>query len=345
MRFSQIHSSDALCSALRTMVSTGRIPHALLLHEDDGGGAFALVSAFLTYLYCRDRGEDSCGACPECNKVDKMIHPDIHYVFPVASNGKTSSEKITSEDYLLKWREAVLANPYIFENSLSEAIGIESKQTFISVGEARRILEKLSLTAVEGGYRTVVMYLPEKMNQASANALLKMIEEPPEKTLFILITHEVEKVLPTIFSRCLFMRVMPLSRAEAALVHPATEEDTELETLFSSLMDTLLAKDLLGALEIADTLASLSSRERQKAFCKLFAQRLRDLFLIQQGLSSLSDVPESQKEWYSKVAAGVKKTFPRRALQYISKASGLIERNVSQKILFTDLIDRLYTFI
>lgn len=345
MRFSDLHGNEAVAAALRSMVSTGRIPHALLLHEDDGGGAFALVSAFLSYLYCRERGEDSCGACPECNKVDKMIHPDIHYVFPVASNGKTSSEKVTSEDFIIKWREAVLANPYSYENTLSEAIGIESKQTFISVGEARRILEKLSLTAVEGGFRTVVMYLPEKMNIAAANALLKMIEEPPEKTLFILITHEVEKVLPTIFSRCLFMRVMPLSRSEAAAVHPPTDEDNELESLFTALMDALVERDLLAALETADALAGLSSRERQKSFCRLFSQRLRDIFLLQQGLTSLTDIPEDAREWCSKVASKTKKIFPRKALQYIDKTSSLIERNVSQKILFTDLTDRLFVSI
>lgn len=345
MRFSDIRGNEVLVSALRTMVSTGRIPHALMLHEDDGGGAFALVSAFLSYLYCHKRGEDSCGACPGCNKVDKMIHPDIHYVFPVASNGRTSSDKVTSEDYLIKWREAVLANPYSYENALSEAIGIESKQTFISVGEARRILEKLSLTALEGGYRSVVIYLPEKMNPQAANALLKMIEEPPVKTLFILITHEVEKVLPTIFSRCLFMRVMPLSRSQAALVHPATEEETDLEDLFTSLMDALTSGDLLASLEISDSLSGLSSRDRQRAFLRLFAQRLRDIFLLQQGLTSLADIPGESRQWYQAAASKLKKTFPRRALQYIDKASMLVERNVSQKILFTDLIDRLFVSI
>ena len=188
-------SNAPLAAALRQMAESGRIPHAMLFHQNDGGGAFPLILDFLDEVY---------GHNP---RVKKLIHPDIHFIFPVAGQDKPVSDR-----FIGPWRELLLENPCFYENELYAAIGIESKQSNISVFEARSILEKLSLSAVEGGYRTVVVYLPEKMNQQAANALLKMVEEPPEKTLFLLVTLQPEKVLTTIFSRCLFLRVRPFSR-------------------------------------------------------------------------------------------------------------------------------------
>ena len=153
-----VYGNTEVVNALHQMVESGRVPHALLLHEDDGGGAFPLVLQFLEELY---------GGNP---RVGKLIHPDIHFVFPVAG-----SDKPVSLQYIAPFRELLLENPYFFENELYTAIGIEGKQSNISVNEARSILERLSLSAVEGGYRTVVLYLPEKMNAQAANALLKMV--------------------------------------------------------------------------------------------------------------------------------------------------------------------------
>ena len=157
-----VYGNTEVVAALHQMVASGHVPHALLLHEDDGGGAFPLCINFLEELY---------GGSP---RVQKLIHPDIHFVFPVAG-----SDKPVSMQFLGKFRELALENPYFFENELYTAIGIEGKQGNISVNEARSILDRLSLSAVEGGYRTVLVYLPEKMNAQAANALLKMVEEPP----------------------------------------------------------------------------------------------------------------------------------------------------------------------
>jgi DNA polymerase-3 subunit delta' len=241
------------------------------------------------------------------------------------------------------WRELLTENPCFFENELYEAIGIEGKQGLISVNEARSILEKLSLSAVEGGYRTVVVYLPEKMNPQAANALLKMVEEPPEKTLFLLVTLQPEKVLTTIFSRCLFMRVRPFSREEDRLVHAKEgAETTEMTDLFHDLLDALVRKDLLGALEVADAVADLGSRERQKRFCRVASEGLRNVFLLQQGLPELADLLGDEKPFYEEMAAKLRKTFSRQALVALDRALLLLERNVNQKILFTDLVNRLY---
>ncbi len=324
-----VSSSNAqVAAALRQMAESGRIPHAMLFHENDGGGAFPLIIDFLDEVY---------GHNP---RVKKLIHPDVHFVFPVAG---PSEKKPVSDQFLGPWRELLQENPCFFENELYAAIGIEGKQGLISVNEARSILDKLSLSAVEGGYRTVVMYLPEKMNQQAANALLKMIEEPPENTLFLLVTLQPEKVMTTIFSRCLFMRVLPFSREEDRAIHAKEgAETTEFADLFHDLLNAVVRKDLLGALETADAVADLGSREKQKRFCKIAGEGLRNIFLLQQGLPDLADILGDERPFYEEMAARLRKTFSRQALAALDRALLLLERNVNQKILFTDLVNRLY---
>ena len=325
----QLYGNTEVIAALHQMVESGRIPHALLLHEDDGGGALPIALHFLEELY---------GGSP---RVGRLIHPDIHFVFPVAGE-----KQPVSLQFIAPFRELVQENPYFFENELYEAIGIEGKQSNISVAEARSILEQLSLSAVEGGWRSVVLYLPEKMNPQAANALLKMVEEPPEQTLFLLITHAPEKVLVTIASRCLHMRVQPLSPEAERDVHAKEAAgDAQLRDLFHDLLNALVEKDLLNALETGEALADLKVRERQKAFCRLASADLRRIFLLQQKMDALAAVAPDEKEWFAAMAARLKPAFPRFAMGCLDKALLLLERNVNQKILFTDLVNQLYTRI
>ena len=322
----KVYGNTELVDALHRMVESGHVPHALLLHEDDGGGAFPIVLNFLEELY---------GGAP---RVQKLIHPDIHFVFPVAGG-----DKAVSLQFIASFRALLQENPYFYESELYSAIGIEGKQSNISVNEARSILDRLSLSAVEGGYRSVVLYLPEKLNMQAANALLKMVEEPPEKTLFVLITHAPEKVLQTISSRCLHLRVQPLSEQDQRDVHAAeSAQNVELQDLFHDLLEALVAKDLLGALETGEALSSLESRERQKAFCQEASKGLRTLFLLQQKMPELVHVREEDMAFYERMAAIFKPSFPRLALSCLEKAQQLIERNVNQKILFADLVNQLY---
>ena len=322
-------SKATVAAVLRQMAESGRIPHAMLLHENDGGGAFPLILDFLDEVY---------GHNP---RVKKLIHPDIHFIFPVAGPDKPVSDR-----FIAAWRELLLENPCFYENELYTAIGIDSKQSLISVYEARSILEKLSLSAVEGGYRTVVVYLPEKMNPQAANALLKMVEEPPENTLFLLVTHQPERVLTTIFSRCLFLRVPPFSREEDREVHAKEGAETsELSDLFHDLLDALVRKDLLGALETGDAMAELGSREKQKRFCRVASEGLRNIFLLQQGLPDLADILGDERPFYEEMAAKLRKNFSRQALAALDRVLLLLERNVNQKILFTDLVNRLYMIL
>ena len=321
-----VYGNTEVVAALHQMVASGHVPHALLLHEDDGGGAFPLSINFLEELY---------GGSP---RVQKLIHPDIHFVFPVAG-----SDKPVSMQFLGKFRELALENPYFFENELYTAIGIEGKQGNISVNEARSILDRLSLSAVEGGYRTVVMYLPEKMNAQAANALLKMVEEPPAKTLFVLITHAPEKVLVTISSRCLHMRVQPLSPEAEREVHARENASNQVLTdLFHDLLEAIVSRDRLKALETGEAVAELKEREQQKTFCRLASEDLRRLFFLQK-MPALARVPEGEEDFYKRMAGALKPTFPRRGMAALDRALLLVERNVNQKILFTDLVNQLYS--
>ena len=321
-----VYGNTEVVAALHQMVASGHVPHALLLHEDDGGGAFPLCINFLEELY---------GGSP---RVQKLIHPDIHFVFPVAG-----SDKPVSMQFLGKFRELALENPYFFENELYTAIGIEGKQGNISVNEARSILDRLSLSAVEGGYRTVLVYLPEKMNAQAANALLKMVEEPPAKTLFVLITHAPEKVLITISSRCLHMRVQPLSPEAEREVHARENASNQaLTDLFHDLLEAIVSRDRLKALETGEAVAELKVREQQKTFCRLASEDLRRLFFLQK-MPALARVPEGEEDFYKRMAGALKPTFPRRGMAALDRALLLIERNVNQKILFTDLVNQLYS--
>ena len=306
-----------LLNTLCGMADTGRVPHAILLHEEDGGGGVALGMKFLEHLY---------GGNP---RVAKMIHPDIHFVFPLILSGDA-----VSEQYAKEWRALVQENPGFSEGDLYDALGFEGKNTVISVKEANFLLGVLSRYSLEGGYTTVVIYLPEKMNSVAANKLLKILEEPPQQTLFLMVTHAPERLLPTILSRCQLFRLESSGSAEVTLRY-------DDGGLLASLMDAVIARDLSAALEVGEQLAALPSRDSMRAFCRYAAEKMRRVFLVQQGLSSLAGDDAEAATW----AAACKKTFPRKALEALDKASALIGRNVNQKILFTDLVDRFYVNI
>ena len=206
------------------------------------------------------------------------------------------------------------------------------------------------MASVSDGYKAVIFYLPEKMNQETANRLLKLVEEPPQKTLFLFITHAPEKVLQTIFSRCQSIRVLPLTKEEAAQVaalRPETDKEdyNQQMDLFSDLMNAVIARDLMSTLECAEAMAALDSREKQKAFCTFAAEGIRKIFMIQQNLRQLADIAPEEEDFYEGAAAKVAKTFCSKTITNIEKAVGLIERNVSSKIVFCDLVNRMFLSI
>jgi DNA polymerase-3 subunit delta' len=320
----------------------------MLLYENEGCGALPLALAYIQYLNCANpTGGDSCGKCLSCKQMEKLIHPDVHFVFPVNKGPKSSDDKPTSESYIKYWRELAVADPYFTESDLQKAIGIESKNGLIAVAEAKSIISKLSLTSVADGYKAVVFYLPEKMNQETANRLLKMVEEPPEKTIFLFITHAPEKVLQTIFSRCQSVRVLPLTKEEAELVKARKpEEDREeynrFSDLFADLMNAIVSRNLMAALDCSEQMSALESREKQKAFCTFASECIRKIYMIQQNLPQIADVSLEEQAFYFRMASCCGKSFCHRTVTNIEKVVAMIDRNVSSKILFCDLVNRMF---
>ena len=351
MRFADVIGNAQVVQALSSMADSGRVAHAMLMYENEGCGALALALAYVQYLNCSNpSGGDSCGECPSCRQMSKLIHPDVHFVFPVNKGPKSSDDKPVSESYIKYWRELAVADPYFSEADLQRAIGIESKNGLIAVAEAKSIISKLSLTAVSDGYKAVIFYLPEKMNQETANRLLKMVEEPPVKTLFIFITHAPEKVLQTIFSRCQSIRVLPLSKEEQKRVDELRpekdmEEYNAYMDLFADLMKAVAGRDLSAALECGDAVASLDSREKQKAFCTFAADCIRKIFMIRQNMPQLAGIREEERDFYEEISDRCSVSFCTRSITNIEKVVSMIDRNVNSKILFCDLVNRLFLSI
>ena len=377
MKFSDIRGNEDIKKAFVGMVDSGRIPHAILMYENDGCGALPLALAFMQYINCKNKENgDSCGVCPSCNQNSKLIYPDIHFTFPVTSGSKVSGEvgNLECSQFSEYWRDLVLKNPYFLENELPIALGYEKKSGLISKAEGAAILRKLSVSSLSDGYRGVIMYLPEKMNGQTANMLLKSIEEPSEKTIFILITHNPESVLQTISSRCIRIRVTPLSEEEVrsslvtrlgvtdsdaveaakfaegsvgkALQRIAVRtENVEISDLFQDLMQNLMQKDLLSALEVGDAISSLDSREKQKTFCTYAGAAIRKIFLLQQGLNNIAGIEPEYEVFYNDAATRCQKTFCRKAADIFSHAFGMLDRNVNQKVVFTSLVGRLFVSI
>lgn len=377
MRFADIPGHENVKRALLSMADSGRVPHALMLYENEGCGAFPLALAFLQYLACRQRHDgDSCGECPSCNRMSKLIHPDLHFVFPTNTgrfSGSLDAKNVVSEVYEGQFRGLALENPYFLEDDLSEAIGVETKACDINVEEARRLVSKLSLGSVEGGWKSVVFLQPEKINIQAANKLLKTVEEPPENTIFIFITHKPDKVLQTIASRCQAMRVGPMDRSGVELALAACGKDgaeaaeqaaicggsagralrelgdsgdrVTFREIFSALMEALLGKDLLSCLDAADSMVELGSKEKQKAFFAYMSECLRKVFVIQQKLPQLAFCSEADKEYFTLLASRCPRSFCRRSQELLDRTVAMLERNVNQKILFCDLVDRLFLSI
>jgi len=188
MLFGSIVGQEVVKKKLIRSVAENRVGHALLLSGPEGNGALALAVAFARYLNCTARTpEDSCGTCPSCRKFARLAHPDLHFVFPVVRSA--SSRKALSDEYLTEWRETLLADPYLTYERWLGALDSENKQAGIFVDESDQIVRKLQLTSYEGLYKVIVFWLPEKLNQQAANKILKILEEPPARTVFLMVSE------------------------------------------------------------------------------------------------------------------------------------------------------------
>lgn len=376
MQFAQIHGNQALKAKLTGMVEGGRLGHALLLVEEQGMGAIAFALALSQYINCRDRsGGDSCGTCNSCHKHGKLIHPDVHFVFPVAavsSLGESEKKHPISDYFLDGFRSLALSNPYFDEQDLYDAIGLESKAGVINVHEARDIIDKLSLKPYESEYKVMIIYLAEKMNAEASNKLLKLLEEPPEGTYFFLVCHKPDKLLPTILSRCQIIRLQPdspedirdilcreegadedhamiaarISRGSYGNALKLLREEESADEYASDIRDILeaaMARNLTGLLASADALSALG-REKQRDFCIYAENYIRKIFMFANGVPQISFALQSEYRDLGRYASAMKKEFYGKALASLDTALSAIERNVNSKLVFADLCNRFYLY-
>lgn len=336
MRFADVKGNEELKKRLVNMISSGRLGHAILLVEENGGGAFPLALALAQAVNCRDNTSgDSCGVCSQCHKIGKLIHPDLHFAFPVSSTSAlTDSEKKApvSDHFLAPFRELALSNPCFTEQNLYDAIGLESKSGNISVSEAKLIFEKLSLRAAEAACKTLIIYLPEKMNPDASNKLLKLLEEPPQGTLFLLITHSPERILRTIRSRC--QTIYLQTGVSAAIDNPALNE------CFDAILRAGIDKRLKDMFPLWEELAGLG-REKQKEFCLYAEARLRKIFMVSCGLEGLAALTSQEEARVCTLAQQIKPSFYEKAFAFLEDAVFSIESNVNPKLVFCDLCDRI----
>ena len=215
MHFKEILGQEHIKNHLIKSVDAQRIPHAQLFIGPEGSGMLALAIAYAQYILCKNSGENDNGNAA-CNlKFENFSHPDLHFVFPVATNDSVKSHPV-SANFLTAWREFLHETPYGSLFDWYRKIGVEKKQGQIGVDEASEINKALSLKAYEGGYKVMIIWMADKMNTAAANKLLKLLEEPPEKTIFLLITEQPDDILQTISSRCQSINFIGLSEAVIA---------------------------------------------------------------------------------------------------------------------------------
>lgn len=366
MFFRDIVGQEQIKKQLLATVKEGRIPHAQLFLGPEGSGNLALAIAYAQLVACDNPGEtDSCGICHSCKKYQKLIHPDLHFIFPVNSVKDGEKDPI-SDHFLVKWRELILKSPYFSEVRWYECIGIENKQGNISKNESSEIIRKLNLKSFESDYKVVIIWLPERMNETSANKLLKLVEEPPEKTIFLLVSENSERIIKTILSRTQLINVPLIDRKDlAAALESQFEIDAEhaisiariangnyalaqqLATegvqseawfeAFQQLMRLSYKKDVLLLLEWAEEMAGYG-RERQKSFLE-YAQKLtRDSFMVNMGANSVAFPGKNEESFVQNFSPFIYDSVAAMLYKELNLAFLQISQNGNGKIIFTDLV-------
>lgn len=373
MLFSEVVGQKELKEQLSKLARDGKVPHAIMFCEEPGYGALPLAVALARYMCCKEKngGLDSCGSCPSCNKFNKLIHPDMHFAFPVnATKSVVAEKKPVSDHFISEWRDAVIKDPYITEEGWYSTIELENKSGMIGVAEASQILRKLSMRSFEGGDKFMFVWLPEKMNQEASNKLLKLIEEPPAGTYIFLVSQSPERVILTITSRCRLVRVPPidaeshimelmsefdLDSNEAAFWHRLSggslsrarklieggEKSSEHDKNLMLLMNGCASKDLKKIILFWEDI-SATTRENQRIFCEYLLEFFRQAMLVSAGAQAISDTHPSKKEFINFWAGKIRGTFYLKASEAIDKALSDINRNVNSKYIFADLSNRFF---
>lgn len=245
MKFEDISGHEKLKNSLINSVNHGRISHAQLFHGPEGSGAILLALAYAQYLSCSNpTPTDSCGTCSSCKQFTSFNYPDLHFVYPVAKTQK-SGDKPKSIEFIDDWKEIIHSEKYFGLFRWLECLGVENKQAQISVHESAAILKQLSLKSYSGGYKFMIIWMPERMNISASNKLLKILEEPPEKTVFLLVSENLESIIQTINSRCQKILVPKLS---TQVIHDYLVNNEAIEESQASVISKLADGNLAQAI-------------------------------------------------------------------------------------------------
>ncbi len=348
MKFEDIKGQYVLANRLTEIIDSGRIGHAQLFEGKNEDGALAMALAYVQYLNCQNKkhyreGEhhglraDSCGDCPSCKKIEQLMHTDLHFVFPNAVTPKVKSSSVSSDDFQEEFRDFVLSTKA--KGSMGDwfrHLGIENKQGMIRERDADSLTKKLALCSYEGGYKIVLMWMAELMNSTAANKLLKILEEPLDKTLLLLVSERSEGMLATILSRVQRVVVKPETDDSAQSLSLKAQVCTaEERQLFVDWLRMLFKLKMTSLSEHVDKLSTMG-RERQKIFLGYALEVMRGCFL-----NSAAGLPVKLESGDEKFDAA----FPRMIgagniemiEQSLEEAMYAIERNANPKITFMKL--------
>jgi len=374
MNFSAIPGQTEIINRLIRSVQEERVSHAQLFTGPQGCGSLALALAYARYVSCENRTPaDSCGTCKSCVKYEKMIHPDLHFVFPVIK-GKKVAEPV-SDNYIGEWREFVRKSPFFSVNNWFDFVEVGNAQGMIFASEASEIIKKLSLKTFESDFKIMIIWLPEKMHHATANKLLKMIEEPPEKTLFLLVSEEYDKVIPTILSRCQLIKVPAFTNDEIKSYLRSTYGTTESKSSdiarvangnilraielsgndessafhldsFRRLMRFAWKRDIISIIDWSEEMAA-TGREAQKNYISFSLRLLREnlMLSLQQLQNNIVFLAGEEVDFSEKFHPFINKENIYPLVNEFNQAYYHIEANGNAKIIFLDLALRVTKLI
>lgn len=373
MQFKEVVGHHKIKEKLIHTIKGNRVSHAQLFLGSEGSGNLALAIAYAQYVSCENKQEnDSCGVCPSCIKFQKLVHPDLHFVYPV-STSKTVKKDPVSDDYITLWREIIIENPYINQNKWYEIIDVENKQGIISKNESKEILKKLNLKTFESEYKIMIIWLPEKMNAAAASKLLKLIEEPPAKTLFLMVSENSEQILSTILSRTQLIKIPKIDNEsmrnalcdrlgllpekagdiahlangnyfEAQNLISSTEEDNDNFDQFTQFMRLSYQRKVIEIINWVDEISRIG-REKQKSFLAYSLRLIRENFMLNIKNKDLVYLTKKELEFSEKFSQFINQENIYQIYEALNRAHSDIEMNAYNKIVFLDLALKIIKLI
>ena len=366
MQFKNVIGQTAIKQRLIQSVRENHVSHAQLFLGPAGCGKLPLALAYAQYILCPNRTEtDSCGVCPTCQKMQKLVHPDLHFVVPTATTKKIKSNP-ESDLFMEEWREYVIQNQgYVDTSSWYSFLDVENKQGYMSVRDAASLLRKLSMKSYEGEYKIAIIWMAEKMRVDTANKLLKLLEEPPEKTVFLLIAEDAEELLATIKSRTALVKIPALDTAsiemalqqrfgcdpqqahDAAMISEgnwlvASQSFKDFEdhkfffTTFQQWMRLCFKAAYSELIDFSNNAKSLG-REKQKELLEYGLRIIRNSLLFNNNLAEIVMLPDDEKTFNSKFAPFVNPANLAQIAELFEEAMRQIERNGYAPLIFTDV--------